>query len=132
MNDVPQIAVLLVCLTAGAAAGVLYEPACAVRALVPHKWAGIAADILFFSAFACLFAVLRALFFVPDLRVYMCLAALAGFWLYHESLHRILAFFTRKLYNTCRSGAGRFLTLRLRPKFLHGRKKKEDHALSQS
>ena len=48
MNDVPQIAVLLVCLTAGAAAGVLYEPACAVRALVPHKWAGIAADILFF------------------------------------------------------------------------------------
>ena len=108
MNDVPQLAVLLVCLTAGAAAGVLYEPACAVRALVPYKWAGIAADILFFSAFACLFAVLRALFFVPDLRVYMCLAAFAGFWLYHESLHRILAFFTRKLYNTCRSGAGRF------------------------
>ena len=127
MNDVPQLAVLLACLTAGIAAGALYEVNCAARALVRRKWACIAADVLFFAAFACLFALLRAAFYLPGLRVYMLVAALFGFWLYHESLHRILAFFTRKLYNKCRSGAGRFPILCLRPKAAHGRKEKKAH-----
>ena len=116
MNDVPQLAVLIVCLTAGIAAGLVYELNCIVRALCKQRTAWIAADVLFFLAFVCLFALLRALFFLPDFRVYMYVAALLGFWLYHESLHRILAFFTQRLYNKCRSGLGRFPIFRLRPK----------------
>ena len=60
MNDVPQLAVLIVCLTAGIAAGLVYELNCIVRALCKQRAAWIAADVLFFLAFVCLFALLRA------------------------------------------------------------------------
>ena len=51
MNDVPQLAVLIVSLTAGIAAGLVYELNCIVRALCKQRAAWIAADVLFFLAF---------------------------------------------------------------------------------
>ena len=104
MNDVQPLYVLAACLCAGAAAGILYEGNCLFRFFCPRKGAAIAADVLFFFLFACTYAAAAALFRLPSFRLYMGAAALAGFFLYLESLHRILAFLAKRLYNTVRSG----------------------------
>ena len=72
--------------------------------LMERAGAAIAADVLFFFLFACTYAAAAALFRLPSFRLYMGAAALAGFFLYLESLHRILAFLAKRLYNTVRSG----------------------------
>lgn len=127
MNDVSQVAVLLVCLTAGLATGLLFEFVSPIRMLHKSSWCAAVADLLFFVLFFGVLLLFRVLFFLPDVRAYMLLGALTGFLLYYESVHRILAFLTRKLYNTYRNGSWRFPILRRRPKVTHGRKKKADN-----
>ena len=104
MNDAQPLYIILACVSAGAAAGILYEGNCLLRFFCPQKGAAIAADLAFFCLFACTFAAASALFRLPAFRLYMGAAALAGFLLYLESLHRILAFSAKRLYNTVRSG----------------------------
>ena len=90
MNDVQPLYVLAACLFCGILAGIPYELGCAVRACTRAKWAAAVADVLFFAAFGCLFAAVAALFRLPDFRLYMAAAALAGLALYCASLHRIV------------------------------------------
>ena len=97
-----QLYAFAVCALAGACGGVLYEGVAALRFFVKNASARIAADILFFLAFAAVFVLLAAAFYLPDLRFYMFAACAFGFLLYRKSLHRILAFFARRLYNKCR------------------------------
>ena len=104
MNDAQPLYIILACMSAGAAAGILYEGNCLLRFFCPQKGAAIAADLAFFCLFACTYAAASALFRLPAFRLYMGAAALAGFFLYLESLHRILAFLAKRLYNTVRSG----------------------------
>lgn len=101
MNGV--LAVVAACAACGTAGGILYEPVCLVKKFCGRA-ALIAADIVFFALFGCLFVAVSALFCFPGLRLYMFAAVAGGFILYQKSLHRILAFLAEKLYNRYRSG----------------------------
>ena len=103
MTDVSvQLYAFAVCILTGALGGVLYEGVSCIRFFVKNAVWRAAADVLFFLVFAVLFAGMRAIFFLPDFRIYMLAALPVGFLLYRKSLHRILAFFARRLYNKCR------------------------------
>ena len=104
MNDAQPLYVILACMTAGAAAGILYEGNCLLRFFFRKRAVAIAADALFFVLFACVYAAASALFGLPAFRLYMGAAALVGFLLYLESLHKILAFFAKMLYTVLRRG----------------------------
>ena len=105
-----QIAVVLVCALSGVFAGMFYEAVCVCRCFIKNKIARTAADVLFFIGFSFIFIGISVLFQLPDFRFYMFLAALLGFFLYLETIHRMLAFFAKKLYNKYRSSCVRFLT----------------------
>lgn len=106
MSDVSlQIYAAAVCALTGAAGGVLYECVSVFRFFVKNKIAGAAADVVFFILFALVFVWARTFFCIPAFRIYMLAFAAFGFLLYRKSLHRILAFFARRLYNKCRSGS---------------------------
>lgn len=108
MNDENQIFIFLACMLSGVIAGLFYEADCLFCRAVKRKTARTAADILFFIGFAAVFVLIATAFRLPDYRFYMFIGALLGFALYLESLHRILAFFFGKLYNTFRSVRGKF------------------------
>lgn len=110
--------VLLACLFFGELAGALYEPfGVAARAfsarppLARTRAAGgayaagaVCADVAFFLLCGAIFLLFSALFRFPSFRPYMAAAAAGGFALWRGSLHRTLAFLSKKLYNTYRSG----------------------------
>ena len=91
------------CAFAGILAGPLYTVLSVLCAPLRYRAARITADLLFFLLFAAVFAGVCAAFRLPAVRAYMILSALAGLLLYLISLHRILAFFGKRLYNKCRS-----------------------------
>ena len=93
-----------VCALTGVLAGAVYELDRALRFFVKCRAAAIVADILFFAVFGAMLAGAFALFCLPDFRLYMYAAAIVGFFLYRETLHRMLAFYAKKLYNKIRSG----------------------------
>ena len=86
------------CAFAGILAGPLYTVLSVLCAPLRYRAARITADILFFLLFAAVFAGVCAAFRLPAVRAYMILSALAGLLLYLISLHRILAFFGKRLY----------------------------------
>ena len=88
---------------AGIVVGLLYEIFSLFRFFVKNKAAQTVADILFFILAGGVFVGAAVLFRLPDMRIYMLAAALAGLWLYTKTLHRTVAFFAGKLYNKCRS-----------------------------
>ena len=110
MTDVSvQIYAAAFCVLIGAGGGLLYEGVGIFRAFVPITALRAAADVLFFCLFAALSVSVGAAVCLPDFRPYMLAAVVLGFWAERKSLHRILAFFARRLYNKYRSGCKRRL-----------------------
>ncbi len=96
---------LVACLCCGEFAGLLHE--CfelGYRAFQKKGGIQITLDILFGLLFGTLFVAFSVLFCFPNVRLFLLLAAVAGFYLYRGSLHRLLAFFTKRIYNRYRSG----------------------------
>ena len=103
MNAPDQFYLFLVSVCCGTAGGVLYDLTEPLRRLFMrkrlHMAAVFAADVLFFTAFAGLYLVVSTMLGFPDLRVYAFFGCLLGFALYLKTLHKIVAFFGKKLYN---------------------------------
>ncbi len=99
MQEISQIYVFFSCVLCGAAGGIIYDIIYIVKGFVRVKSGKIALDILFFLLFALVYVFLSVLFSLPDFRVYMFIACLLGLILYLKSLHRILDFFIKRLYN---------------------------------
>ena len=95
--------IFCICVLAGIAGGAEYGLLSLLRAPRPlraMRWVRYALDLLFCLAFAAGFLALGvAMGFLP-FRLYMAGGILAGFALYRKSLHKIVAFFAKKLYNT--------------------------------
>ncbi len=128
MNTVNQICVLLACMASGIASGSVFELNCLVCRFVKNRAARIAADVLFFALLGVLFVACCVVFRLPDFRPYMFLAALAGLLLYGKSLHRIVAFFSAKLYNSfrraCKAKAKRAASYNERGKIQENRRRR--------
>ena len=102
-----QVSTVFVCITIGAAGGLLYEGVSALRSFAVPAAVKAAADVLFFIVWAGLSCLLCTVFELPPYRLYMFAATMAGFLLERESLHRILAFFAEKIYNIYRRSFNR-------------------------
>ncbi len=102
-----QVSAVFVCITIGAAGGLLYEGISALRSFAVPAAVKAAADVLFFIVWAGLSCLLCTVFELPPYRLYMFAATMAGFLLERESLHRILAFFAEKIYNIYRRSFNR-------------------------
>ena len=102
MNGIDQIFVFLVSVCCGAAGGLLYDGICALRAPFAHRAVTIVTDILFCVAFAAFYLAVCTALALPGLRFYSFVACALGFCLYLKSLHKIVAFFAKKIYNGLR------------------------------
>lgn len=99
MENANQIYVFFSCLLSGAASGVIYDILYVVKRWIKPKALRISLDILFFVLFAGLYVFVSVLFEFPSFRLYMFLGCLVGLLLYLKSLHIILDFFIKRLYN---------------------------------
>ncbi len=91
--------IFLVCVFIGVFGGVIYDAFFLPRDLCRTKWLRFVCDFLFclcFGAFYLFSAVNLAL---PPLRFFHLLGLLLGLFLYLKSFHKIIAFFSEKLYN---------------------------------
>lgn len=102
MNGVDQVFVFLVSVCCGAAGGLLYDGICALRAPFAHRAVTIVTDILFCVALAAFYLAVCTALALPGLRFYSFVACALGFCLYLKSLHKIVAFFAKKIYNDLR------------------------------
>ena len=102
MNGVDQVFVFLVSVCCGAAGGLLYDGICALRTPFAHRAVTIVTDILFCVAFAAFYLAVCTALALPGLRFYSFVACALGFCLYLKSLHKIVAFFAKKIYNGLR------------------------------
>ena len=94
-----QFYIFLICILIGAAGGLLYDAVALLRAPFsarPVRWIS---DGLFCILFAAVFLLVSVALELPSVRFYMFLGLLAGFALYLKSLHKIVAFFAKKIYN---------------------------------
>lgn len=94
-----QIYFFFVCLLGGTFSGCFYDILYIVKTFIKGKKVSVSLDILFFLVFAVIYIFLSVLFELPYFRLYMFIACLLGLLLYLESIHRIVAFFVKKLYN---------------------------------
>lgn len=83
----------------GACSGVVYDFLYIVKQFVSGKKVNFSLDILFFIAFAGIYVFISVMFSLPSFRFYMFIGCLSGLLLYLKSLHRMLAFFVKRLYN---------------------------------
>ncbi|MBR7186749.1 MAG: spore cortex biosynthesis protein YabQ [Clostridia bacterium] len=95
-----QIFIFLVCILSGVVGGGLYDLFTAVP--IRLRWLRILRDIFFCLVYAAAFLTLSVHLEFPNLRFYMFLGFLCGFFLYWKSLHKIVAFFKKKVYNRMR------------------------------
>lgn len=94
-----QFYTFLVCILMGASGGAAYDLVSLLRLPFRMKWVGPCLDVLFCLVFAAGYLAVSAAMELPSLRLYTFAGCLAGFALYLKSLHKILAFVTKKLYN---------------------------------
>ena len=83
---------------AGICGGPLYDLFFVLSYPFRKGWVRYVTDALFFVLFAALYLFLSVLFELPSLRFYMFAACLLGLLLYWKSIHKIVAFFSEKLY----------------------------------
>lgn len=105
-----QIWEVFSCLLAGILSGIVCEPFFAVNYCMNRKIIHIIADILCAIVSAATFILICICFRISDFRIYMALSMIVGFLLYKISIHRILAFFGKRLYNKIRSSCKRILS----------------------
>ena len=99
MNGTDQFYVFLVGICCGVAGGLMYDLICLIRTPVAKRPVVIVTDILFCILFAAFYLFVSVSLAFPDLRFYTFLACALGFFLYLETLHKIVAFFGKKIYN---------------------------------
>ena len=100
VSDPNQIFIVLVCVAVGIFGGVFYDFCYCLRYFFRALWVRILADILFCLLFGGLYLFASVMMELPSLRLYMFAACLFGLFLYLKSCHKIVAFFTEKVYNT--------------------------------
>lgn len=99
MSVQDQLFVFLVCTLTGIAGGLLYDLFYTVRFFLRFRWVHIASDILFCLAFAGLYLLVSLCVELPALRFYSFIGCLLGLFLYLKSFHKIVAFFSERVYN---------------------------------
>lgn len=111
-----QLRIFLLCILIGAVCGVLYDVFFFLRQSYRKQWLRILCDVLFCLSFAFVYVLFSISFGFPPLRSYFVLGLTVGLFLYLKSFHKIVAFFSEKLYN----GRNR----RYKGKTRHGRRGK--------
>ena len=99
MSEVDQLYIFLVSAVCGVVGGLLYDAISLVRLPFSSLWIRYITDMLFCCLFAVLYLTVSVLCEFPDLRMYAFAACIVGFVLYLKSLHKIVAFLAKKIYN---------------------------------
>lgn len=99
MESASQIYYFFCCLLCGAASGVVYDFIYVVKQIFSNKKIHFLLDIIFFFAFSGMYIFTSVMFELPSFRLYMFIGCLIGLLLYLKSMHRMLAFFVKRLYN---------------------------------
>lgn len=94
-----QLKIFLVCLVLGVLGGVFYDVFYIPRSLFRRQWFRIVCDVFFCLCFGLFYSFMSVLLALPSLRAYHVLGCAIGLFLYLKSFHKIVAFFTEKLYN---------------------------------
>lgn len=111
-----QLRIFLICVLIGVVGGALYDVFFFIRNCYRKQWFRVLCDILFCCAFATVYVLFSVTFGFPPLRFYFILGLTLGLFLYLKSFHKIVAFFSEKLYNG--------LNRRYKGKTRHGRRGK--------
>lgn len=99
MGEANQLYVFFCCVLSGVVSGVVYDILYLVKQFAKGKAVAVSLDALFFIVFAGIYIFISVMFALPSFRPYMFFGCLAGLLLYLKSMHRILAFFVKTLYN---------------------------------
>lgn len=104
-----QIFIFLVCTMCGVVSGVVYDVFYIARVFVcgtePKAYTvkdrifTCVCDVLYFAIFTAMFLFCSYLFDFYQIRLYMIIGSALGALLYLKSVHIILAFFVKKVYN---------------------------------
>lgn len=104
-----QIFIFLICVLCGAASGIVYDVFYIARVFVcgveikaytvKDKIFTCVCDVLYFAIFAAMFLFCSYLFDFYGIRLYMLAGAALGALIYLKSVHIILAFSIKKVYN---------------------------------
>ncbi len=94
-----ELLTFLHCALIGVMCGFLYDALYFIRSLYRKRWLRILCDFLFCMEFAVLYVFFAVILGFEALRFYHLLGCVLGFFLYLKSFHKIVAFFSEKLYN---------------------------------
>ena len=114
-----QFYIFLACVMFGALGGVFFSFFGGIKHFIYNKVLDILFDIFCMAILGVAFSVFSFKYAFPNLRVYMLVGVLLGLSMYLKSFHRILAKFTKKVYN---------ITIR---KFTKGKERKNDRNKSK-
>lgn len=104
-----QVFIFLTCTLCGVCSGIVYEILYIARAFVcgidksvytvKDKIFTCICDLIYFLAFAAGFIFISVTFEFYQIRLYMLLSSILGAIIYLKSLHIIIAFLIKKVYN---------------------------------
>lgn len=104
-----QFFIFLTCLLVGISSGLVYDLLYAARIFVcgtdktaytiKDKIMTIVCDLVYFCVFAAMFVFTSVLFEFYELRLYMLIGCALGAIIYLKSLHILIAFMLKKVYN---------------------------------
>ena len=100
MTGADQFYIFLVCVSCGIASGVFYDVIFCLRYFFRSRWVNFATDVFFFLLFTAGYLFISVTFSLPAFRLYMFAGCLFGLFLYAKSVHKIIAFFMERLYNS--------------------------------
>lgn len=105
-----QIFIFLCCVLCGVVSGIFYDILYAARVFVcglnkskytvKDKIFTCICDLIYFAVFAAAFVFLSICFEFYQIRLYMLIGAALGAIIYLKSLHLIIAFLIKKVYNS--------------------------------
>lgn len=129
-----QIFIFIICLLCGVVSGLVYDVLYIARAIicginkkqytVKDKIFIIACDILYCLVFSAGFVFVSVLFDFEALRLYMLIGCVIGAFVYLKSIHLIVAFFVKKVYNDI----GRKISAKKILKEKNGERKAQPHS----
>ena len=99
MSGADQFFTFLVCALCGLAGGIIYDFFYVLRTFFCVRWMRILCDIAFCVLFSGMYLFVSVMMGLPGIRFYTVLGCLLGLILYLKSLHKIIAFFAKKVYN---------------------------------
>ena len=112
-----QVFIFLTCMLCGVCSGVVYDVLYVARVFVSgvdkaaysvkDKIFTCVCDIVYFAVFAAMFVFISVMFEFYQIRLYMLVASVLGAIIYLKSLHLIIAFLIKKVYNGINKGKKR-------------------------